>query len=124
MKIYQSKFFNCSAPHPRIILLNHFGLEGLVPCHVRGLDILSEEIIIDTPLVHFSFCFFFVLGGGGGEGGGRLAYSRLGTYSNKYVFDFVTPRGVTYQCKHRNRYKGLSLFLKTMFLSMFLFLSL
>ena len=30
-----------SVSHPRIVLLSYFGLEGLIPCHVRGLDILS-----------------------------------------------------------------------------------
>ena len=36
--------------------------------HVRGLNILSEKIIINIPLVHI----FFFLGGGGVDGGGRL----------------------------------------------------
>ena len=36
--------------------------------HVRGLNILSEKIIINIPLVHI----FFLGGGGGVDGGGRL----------------------------------------------------
>ena len=61
MKMYQRRILLFS--HPRIILLSHFGLKGLVPCYVRGLDILSEEITIDTHLVHFIL---------GGEGVGAL----------------------------------------------------
>ena len=30
-----------SVSHPHIVRLSYFGLEGLIPCHVRGLDILS-----------------------------------------------------------------------------------
>ena len=63
--MYQSR--NLLFSHPRIILLSHFGLKGLVPCYVRGLDILSEEITIDTHLVHFTFFF-----GGGGVGGALI----------------------------------------------------
>ena len=54
-----------------LILLSYFGLKGLVPCHVRGLDILSEEKIIDNPLVHL---IFFLWGGGG-----RWALNRVNT---------------------------------------------
>ena len=70
--MYQSRILTVQPS--RIILLSHFGLKGLVPCCVRGLDILSEEVTIDTPLVHFSFlfvCLFVVVvvvffwGGGG-----------------------------------------------------------